>query len=136
MCQINCSIPENVPFDKANMAAFDPLQNDLLKLQRQDSTLQALEKFLPETYRKAAICEAQNSICGGHNATHKTYLKISSLYFWLKIFQDINQHTKICSRSQQRKNQLKNKLHCNLYKYWIAPISGYTEIWFKVDDKK
>jgi len=44
MCQINCSIPENVPFDKANMAAFDPLQNDLLKLQRQDSTLQALEK--------------------------------------------------------------------------------------------
>jgi hypothetical protein len=92
-------------------------KNNIIWARLNDYNYPRIALFLPETYRKAAICEAQNSICGGHNATHKTYLKISSLYFWLKIFQDINQHTKICSRSQQRKNQLKNKLHCNLYKY-------------------
>jgi hypothetical protein len=30
------------------------------------------------------MCEANDSIVGGHNAAHKTYLKISTSYFWPK----------------------------------------------------
>ncbi len=32
--------------------------------------------YLPSRYRKEAMCEAHDSIVGGHNAAHKTYLKI------------------------------------------------------------
>jgi hypothetical protein len=39
--------------------------------------------YLPTMYRKEAMCEAHNRILGGHNAAHKTYLKIS--YFWPKM---------------------------------------------------
>jgi hypothetical protein len=41
--------------------------------------------YLPSRYRKEAMCEAHDSIVGGHNATHKTYLKISTSYFWPKM---------------------------------------------------
>jgi Integrase zinc binding domain len=41
--------------------------------------------YLPSRYRKEAMCEAHDSIVGGHNATHKTYLKISMPYFWPKM---------------------------------------------------
>jgi hypothetical protein len=45
--------------------------------------------YLPTKYRKEAMCEAHNSILGGHNVAHKTYIKISTSYFWPKIRQDI-----------------------------------------------
>jgi hypothetical protein len=34
--------------------------------------------LLPRKYQKEALCEAHNSIFGGHHATLKTYIKISS----------------------------------------------------------
>jgi len=34
--------------------------------------------FLPEKYRKLALCEAHNHQFGGHNAALKTYIRISS----------------------------------------------------------
>jgi hypothetical protein len=49
------------------------------------------------------MCEAHDSILGGHNATHKTYLKISSSYYWPKMIQDIEKHKNFCLRCQQRK---------------------------------
>ncbi len=59
--------------------------------------------YLPSRYRKEAMCEAHDSIVGGHNATHKTYLKISTSYFWPKMRQDIERHQNFCLRCQQRK---------------------------------
>jgi hypothetical protein len=49
------------------------------------------------------MCETHDSILGGHNATHKTYVKISSLYYWPKMIQDIKKHKNICLPWQQRK---------------------------------
>jgi hypothetical protein len=45
--------------------------------------------YLPTRYRKEAMGEAHDSILGGHNAAHKTHLKISTSYFWPKMRQDI-----------------------------------------------
>jgi hypothetical protein len=59
--------------------------------------------YLPSQYRKEAMCEAHDRILGGHNATHKTYLKISTSYYWPKMIQDIERHKNFCLRCQQRK---------------------------------
>ncbi len=40
---------------------------------------------------------------GGHNATQKWYLKISTSYYWLKMIQDIKKHKNFCLCCQQRK---------------------------------
>ena len=59
--------------------------------------------FLPERYRKRALCEAHNHQFGGHNAALKTYIRISSSYYWPRMYSDILNHTKTCLRCQQRK---------------------------------
>ncbi len=59
--------------------------------------------YLPSRYRKEAMCEAHDRVFGGHNAAHKTYMKISPLYFWPKMRQDIQRHQNYCLRCQQRK---------------------------------
>ncbi len=59
--------------------------------------------YLPSRFWKEAMCEAHNSIVGGHNAAHKTYLKISTSYFWRKMRQDIERHQNFCLGCQQRK---------------------------------
>jgi hypothetical protein len=55
------------------------------------------------------MCEAHDSILGGHNAAHKTYLKISTSYFWPKMRQDIEQHQSFCLRCQRRKKSTNKK---------------------------
>jgi hypothetical protein len=60
--------------------------------------------YLPHKYRKLALCEAHNNQFGGHNAALKTYIRISSSYFWPKIYTDVLNHTKTCFRCQQRKS--------------------------------
>jgi transposase InsO family protein len=59
--------------------------------------------YLPSRYRKEAMCEAHDGVFGGHNAAHKTYIKISTSYFWPKMMQDIQRHQNYCLRCQQRK---------------------------------
>jgi hypothetical protein len=58
---------------------------------------------LPRKYQKEALCEAHNSIYGGHDATLKMYIKITSLYYWPGIYKDVKQHVQTCLTCQQRK---------------------------------
>jgi hypothetical protein len=60
--------------------------------------------YLPEKYCKMALFEVHNHQFGGHNAALKTYIHISSSYYWPKLWTDILKHTKTCLRCQQRKN--------------------------------
>jgi len=59
--------------------------------------------YLPARYRKEAMCKAHDGVFGGHNAPHKTYLKISTSYFWPKMRQDIERHLSYCLPCQQQK---------------------------------
>jgi hypothetical protein len=59
--------------------------------------------YLPTSYWKEAMCDAHDSILRGHNAAHKTYLKISTSYFWPKMRQDIERYQNFCLQCQERK---------------------------------
>jgi Integrase zinc binding domain len=100
--------PQTIPKpDQAYYAAMtDKLfqdKNKLVWVHLSDFNYPRTVLYLPNRYRKEAMCEAHNSILGGHNATNKTYLKISTSYFWPKMKQDIERHQNICLRCQQRK---------------------------------
>ncbi len=78
-------------------------KNKLVWVRLNDFNYPRTALYLPTMYRKEAMCEAHDSILGGHNAAHKTYLKISTSYFWPKMRQDIEKHQSFCLRCQQRK---------------------------------
>jgi hypothetical protein len=59
--------------------------------------------LLPRKYQKEALCKAHNSIFGGHDANLKTYMKISSSYYWPGLYRDIKVHVQTCLTCQQRK---------------------------------
>jgi hypothetical protein len=59
--------------------------------------------LLPKKYQKEALCEAHNSIFGGHDVNLKTYIKISSSYYWPGLFKDVKMHVQTCLTCQQRK---------------------------------
>ncbi len=61
---------------------------------------------LPKRYQKEALCEAHNSIFGSHDATLKTYIKITSSFYWLGIYAYIKTHVQTCLTCQQRKRSL------------------------------
>jgi len=51
------------------------------------STTQGWDFICLKKYCKGATCEAHFSISGSHNATQKTYLRISTSYYWPKMLQ-------------------------------------------------
>ena len=66
--------------------------------------------FLPQIYRKRVICNAHGSILSGHDALVKTYIRISSSYFWPTIKTDIQKHLDSCLQCQLRKKSLAKPL--------------------------
>jgi hypothetical protein len=60
--------------------------------------------WLPERYRKEALCEPHDSIFAGHNVTPKFYTKLTTSYFWPNVYCHVLQHTRTCLRCQQRKS--------------------------------
>jgi Integrase zinc binding domain len=103
-------------------------KNKVVWIRLEDFNYPRTALYLPSQYRKEAMCEAHDSILGGHNATHKTYLKISSSYYWPKMIQDIKKHKNFCLRCQQQK-KFTNK--------WTPlaplPIPDGPNLWIHVD---
>jgi hypothetical protein len=53
-----------------------------------------------------ALCEPHNHQFGGHNAALKTYIHLTSSYYWPRVYSNILWHTKTCLRSQRRKSSM------------------------------
>ncbi len=79
-------------------------KNKLVWVRLNDYKYPRTALYLPAKYRKLALCEAHNNQFGDHNAALKTYIQISTSYFWPKIYTDVLNHTKTCFRCQQRKS--------------------------------
>jgi hypothetical protein len=62
--------------------------------------------YLTEKYHKMALCEAHNHQFGGHNAAQKTDIRLTSSYYWPKIYSDILKLTKTCLKCQQSKKSM------------------------------
>jgi hypothetical protein len=60
--------------------------------------------FLPEKFQKMALCKAHNHQFCGHNIALKTYIRLTSSYYWPRIYSNILPHTKTCRHCQQRKS--------------------------------
>ena len=81
-------------------------KNKLVWCRLEDNNYPRNALWLPQKYRKQAICEAHNKMFGGHNAALKTFLKISISYAWPRMYTEILNHTKMCLKCQQRKPKL------------------------------
>jgi hypothetical protein len=81
--------------------------------------------YLPEKYQKTSLWEAHNHRFGGHNAALTTYIRISSSYYWPKLWSDILNHTKTCLRCQRRKNLLLSLLRYNHFQIWKGQMPGF-----------
>jgi hypothetical protein len=93
--QINSlsSLAQKVFYDKNNLAW----------MRLEDYKYPRTALWLPEFYRKEALCESHDQLFAGHNAAQKTYLKLTSSYFWPNAYTHILKHTQMCFRCQQRK---------------------------------
>jgi RNase H-like domain found in reverse transcriptase/Integrase zinc binding domain len=106
--QIHGTWPEGLPKSESNY-----LQNLAPKLFQDNNNIVWIwldnykyprtALFLPEKYRKMALCEVHNHQFVGHNVTLKTYICVSSSYYWPKMYSDILNHTKTCLKCQQWK---------------------------------
>jgi len=81
-------------------------KNRFVWIRLEDYNYPRVALWLPEKYRKQALCEAHNNITGGHNAALKTYIKITSSYWWPNIYSHCLNHAKTCETCQFRKSSL------------------------------
>ncbi len=80
---------------------FDKIKMAWIRLEDHSYPRTAL--WLPDRYRKEALCETHDSIFAGHNAALKSYIKLTTSYFWPNVYSHVLNHTKTCIRCQQRK---------------------------------
>jgi hypothetical protein len=83
-------LAQKVFFDKNNLAW---IHLDDYKYSRT-----ALSLWLPEFYRKEALCESHDHLFAGHNAAQKTYIKLTTSYFWPNAYSHVLKHTQTCLR--------------------------------------
>jgi len=78
-------------------------KNKLAWIRLEDHKYPHTALWLPERYRKEALCETHDSIFAGHNAALKSYLKLTTSYFWPTAYTHVLKHTQTCLRCQQCK---------------------------------
>jgi hypothetical protein len=92
-------------------ACFSPKvffnKNKLAWIKLEDHHYPRTALWLPERYRKEALCETHDTIFAGHNAALKSYIKLTTSYFWPNVYSHVLTHTQTCLRCQQRKTTKK-----------------------------
>jgi len=76
-------------------------KNKLAWIQLEDQLYPRTALWLPERYRKEALCETHDSIFAGHNAALKSYIKLTTSYFWPNVDSHVLSHKQTCLRCQQ-----------------------------------
>ncbi len=61
-------------------------KNKLVWIRLEDHNYPRTALWLPEQYRKEALCETHDSIFAGHNAAQKSYMKLTTSYFWPNVY--------------------------------------------------
>jgi transposase InsO family protein len=78
-------------------------KNKLAWIRVEDHNYPRTALWLPERYRKEALCETCESIFAGHKASQKSFLKLTTSYFWPNVYSHVMQHTQTCLCCQQCK---------------------------------
>jgi hypothetical protein len=74
--RVLAALAQEVFFDK----------NKLVWIRLEDHLYPRTALWLPERYRKEALCETHDSIFAGHNAALKSYIKLTTSYFWPNVY--------------------------------------------------
>jgi hypothetical protein len=82
-------------------------KNKLAWIRLEDQKYPHTALWLPEQYRKEALCETHDSRFAGHNAPLKSYLKLTTSYFWPNVYSHVLNHTQTCLCCQQYKTTRK-----------------------------
>ncbi len=82
-------------------------KNKIAWIRLEDHQYPRTPLWLPERYRKEALCETRDSIFAGHNAALKSYIKLTTSYFWPNVSSHVLNHTQTCLHCQQRKTSKK-----------------------------
>jgi hypothetical protein len=82
--------PENITKHKIRvLAALAPRvffdKNKMAWIRLEDHSYPRTALWLPEKYRKEALCETHDSIFASHNAALKSYIKLMTSYFWPNV---------------------------------------------------
>ena len=78
----------------AQKVFFD--KNNLAWIRLDDYKYPRTALWLPEFYRKEALCESHDHLFAGHNAAQKTYIKLTTSYFWPNVYSHVLKHTQTC----------------------------------------
>jgi len=78
-------------------------KNKLAWIRLEDHNYPPTALWLPERYRKEALCETHDSVFAGHNAALKSHIKLTTSYYWPTVYSHVLKHTQTCLRCQQRK---------------------------------
>jgi hypothetical protein len=108
---------------KADKKRIGPLMNKFfvrdgcIWIRLQDHERQRNALFLPQKYRKRAMCEAHGTLLTGHDAVNKTYMRISDSYFWPGMVNDIAKHIHLVYNAKFAKRLNQNRCPCIRY-HW------------------
>jgi len=78
-------------------------EDKILWIRLKDANYPRVALFLPQQFRKGVICAAHGALLTGHDALKKTYIRVSSCYWWPNIKTDIQKHIHSCLQCQVRK---------------------------------
>ena len=78
-------------------------KNKLAWVRLEDHNYPRTALWLPERYRKEALCEMHDIIFAGYNAALKLYIKLTTSYYWPTVYSHVLKHTQTYLCCQQRK---------------------------------
>jgi hypothetical protein len=81
----------------AQKVFFD--KNNLAWIHLDDYKYPRTALWLPEFYRKEALCESHDHLFAGHNAAQKTYIKLTTSYFWPNVYSHVLKHPDLSAMS-------------------------------------
>lgn len=105
------TFPQDVPKQTArqllpvmNKIYQDKFLNFWVRLDDNNYPRSAL--WLPHKYRKQMLCQAHGHEMSGHDGHRKTYIRLTTSFFWPSIQSDIRNHIRTCLNCQIRKKQV------------------------------
>jgi len=82
-------------------------KNKLAWIRLEDHQYPRMALWQPEHYRKEALFETHDSIFAEHNAALKSYIKLTTSFFWPNVYSHVLHHTQTCLCCQQGKTARK-----------------------------
>lgn len=69
-----------------------------------------LKRVIPESMKPEILRRYDDSVLGGHLGIKRAYYKVSAIYYWPGMFQDITDYVRACIEYNRRKVYLTKRI--------------------------